>query len=274
MPSWVLEWAGALIRSISTRSAATASRPVGLLAPPLRRLRHDLVDEGEQQFVLGGEQLVEGPQRGLRPLDHLEHREVGPTRLAEDGQRRLHESLGAGLRLAPSSRRGSARQPAAAGSRLAPVAFGHENDVTAFVESAVRLRLLCCLRRGPPAVDRLERWTHDNRQSSRRSGRLPELLDLFDANPAGTTASPCRPVLAGSGRAPGGGGHAGARRRRLSLRPNGFRRSRCVRCTRCSPAPCMVGPPVELEHRRGERRPLDGDRRRDGVSRTASAASR
>ena len=35
---------------------------VGVRAPLARRLGHDLVDQRQQQLVLGGEVLVEGPQ--------------------------------------------------------------------------------------------------------------------------------------------------------------------------------------------------------------------
>ena len=64
-----------------------------VFAPLARRLGHDLVDQRQQQLVLGGEVLVEGSQRGFGPLDDFEHREVGATGLPEDRQRRLHEAF-------------------------------------------------------------------------------------------------------------------------------------------------------------------------------------
>src|SRR6202035_2164518 len=42
-----------------------ACQPGRLFAPLLRRLGHDLVDQREQQLILGGKVLVEGSQRRL-----------------------------------------------------------------------------------------------------------------------------------------------------------------------------------------------------------------
>ena len=54
----------------------------GLGTPARRRVDHDPLDQRQQQFVLGGKVLVEGPQGGLRALHDVQHGEVGAARLA------------------------------------------------------------------------------------------------------------------------------------------------------------------------------------------------
>ncbi len=86
MLSCLVDAAGALIRVHQGVVAALASRPCHVGAPPCRRLRHDLVDQCQQQLVLGGVVLVERPQRGLGPLTTASTvKSVRPV-LAEDRQ--------------------------------------------------------------------------------------------------------------------------------------------------------------------------------------------
>ena len=128
-------------------------KPFRLFAPYARRLGHDLVDQREQQLVLRREVLVEGPQRGLRTLDDLEHGEVGATGFAKDRERGAHEATFAGFGFCADRFGGS------------PARLRHGNDVTGFVCP----RLLF----PPMTTDSAQQWT------------VRALLDLFDVQADG-----------------------------------------------------------------------------------------
>ena len=72
-----------------------AVQAVGLGAPGMCRLRDGPVEQGEQQFVLAAEMLVEGPQRGLGARDDFLDGEVGASGFAQYLHGRLDEAVAA-----------------------------------------------------------------------------------------------------------------------------------------------------------------------------------
>ena len=134
--------------------------------------------------------LVEGSQRGLGPLNHFQHGEVGATGLPEDRQRRLHEALLARFGVDTDAVRRIVRSTSPWDT---PSGIGYiGNDVTGFAQA----RLLF-----PP-------MTTDSAQTE---WTVQSLLDLFDVQARRREPIHRRNRPRGRGRPAGGGGHAGAR---------------------------------------------------------------
>ena len=126
----------------------------------------------QQQLILGGEVLVEGAQRGLRPFHDLEHREVGAPGLAEYRQRRFHEAAGAGFGV--DAARSGDRPVGFAMGYLPARRYAAGNDVTGFVEARLLFR------------------RHDDRLSARRRGPFRDCSTCSTCNRGSQTASPQR----------------------------------------------------------------------------------
>ena len=126
------------------RGGAVQSGRLG--APDLRRLRHRPLQQGDQQFVLAAEVLVEGPQRGLGAGHHFLHGEVGAPCLAQNLDRGLDE---AGV---PSRRFGFVVAGHAASS--IPRSMRCENEVTASEPSGNAVPTLIGAAAARSAADR------------------------------------------------------------------------------------------------------------------------
>jgi hypothetical protein len=108
---WQMRWYSRTKRC--SRSAASSSSAT-ILAQVLGRRAHGLLEEGQQQFVLAGEVLVEATQRLAGTLDDLLHGEVLAGGAVHQLEGRVEEALHPLLGPHPSGIERPGRRPARA----------------------------------------------------------------------------------------------------------------------------------------------------------------